>query len=51
MTSLDRNRSISQLTIEEVREEIRDEVLWCWRLWAYICALFSLEFWVVKKRE
>ena len=53
MTQLDRDRSISHMTVEEVREEIRDEVIWCWRLWSYLCALFSLDFWILpsKKRE
>ena len=49
MTTVDRDKSISRLTVDEVREEIREEVLWCWRLWAYLCAIFSIEFWVLKK--
>lgn len=51
MTTLDRDKSISKVTLEEVREEIRDEVLWCWRVWAYLCALFSIDYWISKKRE
>jgi hypothetical protein len=51
MTTLDRDKSISKVTLEEVREEIRDEVLWCWRVWAYLCALFSIDYWISKKQE
>lgn len=51
MGSLDRERSISHLTIEEVREELREESIWCYRLWGYLCALFTLEFWVTPPRR
>ena len=49
MTTIDRDKSISRLTVDEVREEPREEVLWCWRLWAYLCAIFSIDFWVLRK--
>lgn len=51
MGSFDRERSISKLTVDEVREEIREEAIWCWRLWSFICAIFSAEFWVVSPRK
>ena len=49
--SLDRDRSISGMTMEEMREEIREEVVWCWRLWSFLCAVFTMEFWVTNTRK
>jgi hypothetical protein len=52
MTSLDRTKSISHLSLEELGDEIKDEVMWCFRLWSYICMLFSLDFcFKAQKRE
>ena len=51
MTTLDRDKSISRVTLNELREEIREEVIWCWKLWAYICALFTIDFWITKKKD
>ena len=51
MGSFDRERSISGMTMNEMREEIREEVIWCWRLWSFLCAVFSMEFWVTNTRK
>ena len=51
MTTLDRNKSIKRLSVGEVTEEIKEEVLWCWKLWCYICAFFQFGFCLPKPRQ
>jgi hypothetical protein len=49
--TLDRTQTIRRMTIGEVTEEIREEVIWCWRLWTFLCSVFTIEFWITPKTK
>jgi hypothetical protein len=51
MTSDKLHRSISTLSLGEVREELQEDIQWIVQVWCFFCSLFNLEYCKNIKRE